>query len=419
MLVDGLEDRDAALAHAIYDGAMRRWLTLEWVLGRFLEKPLSTMEPMVQGILLGGATQLMLMDRVPVHAAVDESVELAKGLVRAGAGGLVNAVLRKVAETVGERVPGGDPTGEVPRDRLPLSDGSWLMLAGQTLPEDELARLGIGTSHPAWLIKRWATRRPRAEVRARAMHSLVSAPTVLNTAYATLPLPEALTPHEQPGCHVFTGSRADLSRLLQDRRDLWVQDAASCRAVEGARETCEVGRGLIVDACAGQGTKTRHLAAAFPEASIIATDTDDRRLARLKQEFEGHERVSIVPPEDLVLRLNGRADLVLLDVPCTNTGVLARRVEAKYRCDDEQLKRLTGVQKQIIADTIPLLRSRPRGRILYSTCSLEPEENQAHIDWAARWHSLKVLKTEMRTPRGDPGGSPTAYSDGAYWGALG
>jgi 16S rRNA (cytosine967-C5)-methyltransferase len=119
------------------------------------------------------------------------------------------------------------------------------------------------------------------------------------------------------------------------------------------------------------------------------------------------------------MRFHGKADLILLDVPCTNTGVLARRIEAKYRCDDDQLNRLVGIQKQIIADSIALLRSRPRGRILYSTCSLEPEENQAQVDWAARWHTFKVLAFESHAPAGIPGGHASAYSDGSFWALLG
>lgn len=421
MSTAGLDDRDAALAHAIYDSSMRRWITLEWVLDRFNENALRTMEPALQGVLIGGAAQLFLMDRIPVHSAIDESVEFAKTTIRPGAGGLVNAVLRKVAGIVGDREFAEPPPADAPspRNLLPLSDGRWLVLKDVLLPEEELPRMGVATSHPAWLIKRWATRRPRAEIRDLAMHSLVAAPTTLNTRYAALPLPANLTPHEQSGCHTYVGPHHELAGLLNERTDLWVQDAASCRAVEGAKETCPFRQGVIVDMCAGQGTKTRHLAAAYPEATIYATDTDERRLNRLAEQFYGHERVKIIHPGDLLLTLNGRADLVLLDVPCTNTGVLARRVEARYRCDDEQLKRLTDIQKQIIADSITLLKSKPRGRILYSTCSLEPEENQAQADWTARWHNLKVLRFEQRFPKGQPGGNAAAYSDGAFWAALG
>jgi 16S rRNA (cytosine967-C5)-methyltransferase len=418
MLVDGLDDRDAALAHAIYDAGMRRWLTLEWLLDRFLEVPLSRMEPSLQGVLVSGAAQLVLFDRIPVHSAIDETVDLARKLVREGASGLCNAVLRKVAEAVGDRTTTGG-TVEVTSDRLPLSDGGSVALKDVKLPEDRLSRLGIATSHPAWLLKRWAMRRPFEQVQKLALHSLVNAPTIVNVAYATEKLPGLLSAHGVKGSRVFTGLRSELSTLLESRRDLWVQDSASSRPIAGAGKHLDIRSGLIIDMCAGQGTKTRQLAAAFPGALIVATDTDDRRLMRLAETFAGDARVEVVRPQDVLMRFHGRADLVLLDVPCTNTGVLARRVEAKYRCDDEQLKRLVDIQKQVIADSMALIRSKPRGRILYSTCSLEPEENQSQADWASRWHSLKVIAFESHTPTGLPGEDAAGYADGAFWSLLG
>jgi 16S rRNA (cytosine967-C5)-methyltransferase len=417
MLTDGLDDRDAALAHAIYDAGMRRWLTIEWLLDRFLEQPLARTEPALQGVLVSGAAQLLFFDRIPVHAAIDETVDLARILVRPGAAGLCNAVLRRLAETVGER----SPESASAANRLPLSDGGSISLKGLELPTDRLSRLGIATSHPAWLLKRWSSRRANDQLQALALHSLISAPTIINTAYATDPLPPSLQPHSIRGSHIFTGTRTDLSSLLNARQDLWVQDPASSRPIAAAAANhLESTISLIIDMCAGQGTKTRQLAAAFPKARIIATDVDDRRLARLEEAFAGHDRVIVSKPGDLLLNHHGRADLILLDVPCTNTGVLARRVEAKYRCDDDQLKRLTDTQKQIIADSIPLLRSGPRrGRILYATCSLEPEENQAQADWTSRWHNFKVLAHESHAPAATPGNPASTYSDGSFWALLG
>lgn len=417
MVTEGLSPRDAALAHAIYDEGMRRWITLEWLLDQFLEKPLRMLEPALQGVLISGAVQLVLMDRVPDHAATDESVELAKAMVRPGAAAITNAVLRRIAETAGERTD--ETTEPVPRDRLPLSDGGWVRLNGRELPEPPLPRLGVSTSHPSWLLKRWSGKMSRDDMTALGMHGLIHAPTVLNTAHAKGALPDGLVKHAQRGCHLFTGSHAELSAMLSSRDDLWVQDPASCRAVAGARERIDRDPAIIVDACAGQGTKTRHLLHAFPKSRIVATDTDDRRLATLSAEFAGNERVEVLPPRELLFKVHGLAELVLLDVPCTNTGVLSRRVEARYRCDDEQLKRLTDIQKQIIADTIPLLRMRPRGLVLYSTCSLEPEENQQQVDWASRWHALRVNHHESTRPQGRPGGDPREYSDGAFWALVG
>jgi 16S rRNA (cytosine967-C5)-methyltransferase len=112
----------------------------------------------------------------------------------------------------------------------------------------------------------------------------------------------------------------------------------------------------------------------------------------------------------------GTADLVLLDVPCSNTGVLPRRPEARYRFSADSLASVAGVQRQIIADSIPLLIDTPgrRGAILYSTCSLEPEENAAQPVWARRWHRFEAAKGSFTEPAGAPGGPATGYRDGAY-----
>lgn len=419
MPVDHLDPRDAALAHAIYDAAMRRWITLEWLLNHFLDSPLTSMEPSLQGVLLSGAAQLAFFDRVPVHSAIDETVELSKSLVRPGAAGITNAVLRRVADSLGDRT--ADPTeGDHPTDRLPLSDGGAVMLQGLSLPDEWRARLGIATSTPAWLLRRWAMRRPRNALRTLAMHGLIAAPTILNTRHAASPVPDTLSAHARNGSHCFHGSREQLAALLSSRTDIWVQDPSSQRPIVEAAARLDQPPSLILDLCAGQGTKTRQLAATFPKARIVASDTDDRRLRTLTDTFAGSEQVEVIAPSQVLLKYHGKADLILLDVPCTNTGVLSRRVEAKYRCDDAQLKRLTDLQRQIIADSIPLLRSRPsRGRILYSTCSLEPEENQAQADWASRWHPFRIAGFDGVDPTGTPGGPACDYTDGSFWALLG
>ncbi len=409
---DHLDARDAALAHAIADAVVRRWLTLSHLLDLVLKQPMRTLQPSLQGVLLSGAAQVLLLDRIPVHAAIDESVELAKAELGRGAGGLANAVLRKVAAM---RVPtreSGPWTGE--RDRIPDSSGGCVRLADIMLPEDDLERVSVATSHSRWLLERWRREHP-AEWRSLALHSLVPPPTVLNTRHVSAPLPGTLVQHEKPGSHVFVGPYSELRTLLRDRDDLWVQDASSSLAVEavaGLRPS------LVIDACAGQGTKTRHLAAVFPGAEVIATDIDEGRFRVLREVYADHPRVRVVPRESL-LEFAGRADLVLLDVPCGNSGVLARRPEAKYRASNSQLKRLTGIQRQIIADSIPLLRQSPRGKVLYSTCSIEPEENGEMIAWAAKWHRFTVEHQQLTLPGGLPGEDAVGYRDGAFSAVLG
>lgn len=410
----GLAPRDAAFAHAIADACVRRWLTLRFLLERCLSRPWWKVEPKVQASLLVGAAQLLLFDRVPTHAAIDETVEWAKRNVRPGAGGMVNAVLRtltraRASDGSGERVMRDRAT--LARDELPLSDGRALVLAEPMLPDDPMTRLAVATSLPEWHVRRWAKRHGYDRCRYQALHTLVPPPTVLNVAHTASPLPAGapIAPHDSPGHVVWTGSRDALVGLLRSRSDVWVQDAGSalCVAVAGDDRPS-----LIVDACAGQGTKTRQLAALFPNARIVATDVDDSRRATLAATFAGHPGVEVVEPARLRERCDGRTDLVLLDVPCSNSGVLARRAEARYRLGERQLERLGGTQRQIIADSIPLLA--PHGRILYSTCSMEPEENEGQVEWAGRWHRFAPTRSGQAEPTGLPGDSPRAYRDASF-----
>jgi 16S rRNA (cytosine967-C5)-methyltransferase len=409
---------DCAFACAIVDAAVRNWLALRFLLARCTTQGFDDLEPRLRGVLLAGAAQIILLDRVPVHAAINHAAEWAKRVVRPGAAGLANAVLRKVAAF---RAPDESRKRERfmgERDELPAPDGSALVLAEACLPENELDRLSIATGHPRALLDHWLAQRPIHEVKRLAMHGVADPPIILNTAYATSPLPSgaALAPHEAPGHHIFARGAADLGVLLRDRRDVWVQDPASALPVQSIGN---LRPNVILDLCAGQGTKTRQLAATFPNAEIVATDVDERRFEALVETFRGSEQVSVLPPRAIREQFHAKADLILLDVPCSNTGVLARRPEARYRFGAETLKSLVSVQKQIIADSILLLREAPRGKILYSTCSLETEENREQAAWADRWHRLGISREHAHLPRGGPGEPATNYTDGSYSVLLG
>lgn len=405
----GLDDRDAALAHAIYDAVMRRWLSLEWVLGACVDRPLNEVERGVRAVLLAGAAQILLLDRVPDHAAVSESVALAKRLVRPGAGGFVNAVLRRVAGMAAGR---RESWTEQP-DELPLADGGARVLRGPSLSQDRMERLAIATGHPQFLVGRWTQMFGADAARDLAWHSLAAAPVIVNASHTSGAPPEGLQAHQAPGFLLFRGDRVSLAALLAARADLWVQDPGSAEATAGlAAALPNLRPRLIVDFCAGQGTKTRQLAAIYPEARIIAGDTDGRRLETLREIFRDQARVTIAPPDRIDSLARGAADLILLDVPCSNTGVLARRAEAKYRVGEAALRQLAGLQRRIVEQARTLVA--PGGLILYSTCSLEPEENQDQAAWMSGALGWRELHRHVRRPMGRPGGDPAAYTDGSF-----
>lgn len=412
---EGMQPRDAALAHFIYDTVIRRWLTLSFLVSMELDKEWKEIHPRIQSAMLAGAAQLVFFDKVPAHAAVHESVEWVKLQLGPRAGGLTNAMLRRVAELISPE----EGIGFAPRtswtdkqDELPLADGGAVALTKHALPSDPMERLAVATSCPIDLLRTWSKSMSMRDVKKLALHGLTSPPTILNTTHATAPLPAEVIPHTAPGHHVYTGTHEALGQLLDARKDIWVQDPASAL---GVLSVADLAPSVIIDACAGMGTKTRQLAATFPNAQIVATDIDLPRLNELERVFAGHSQVKVVPYKKMRDQWAGKADLVVLDVPCSNTGVLARRVEARYRHDRERCDSLANTQRQIIADSIPLLApGRGKARILYSTCSLDPRENEEQAKWVERWHSLNTQREHRRMPEGGPGEPPERYSDGSY-----
>lgn len=415
----GMEgDRDRAFAHALYHAAVSRWLTLKHLISLYLQRPIEKLDPRVHAAILAGAAQIVFMDRVPAHAAINHAVEWTKAMSHAGSAGLVNAVLRRLAALV---CPEEQPrrTREAwtdQRDEIPLGGdtAAALVLAGDVLPEEPLDRLAVATSHPRAIIDHWLRSMSLRDVRALCLHSLADPPVTLNVMHArTPPSSSQLTPHDQPGAMVFSGTRAELSRVLDAHPDVWVQDSSSAGAVASVAGLSSEPR-VVLDLCAGQGTKTRQLAAVFPNAQIIASDKDPGRQRTLAAHFHGSSQVRVLEFGKVIPDWLERAELILLDVPCSNTGVLARRPEARYRFTPKVLEKLASVQRQIVADAIPFLSQRPKGRILYSTCSLEDPENAGIVGWAKTWHGFDISHERRVRPAGLPGASPGGYHDGAY-----
>ena len=410
----GLSPRQNIFANAIVEFATRRWLTLRWLIEQRLDKPFTQLQPEMCGVLLSGAAQIVFLDSVPAYAAIDESVEWAKQTMRPGAGRLANAVLRRIAELVGEGTARA-PRWSLARNEIPLSDGAAIVLNSDEMPSDERMRFGIATSCPSALYESMCRNFSEEEARGIALHNMAPAPTVLNIEHSlSSALIQDLVPHEREGFAVYRGNHRDLTNLLSTCNDVWAQDAASAEAVKLAARRCP-SPGLILDLCAGLGTKTRQLAAVFPDAKIIATDTNSSRRDTLRSVFQWHERVEVVDPYE-THRWLGKADLILLDVPCSNTGVLARRVEARYRATDQTIAALVSVQRQIIINAIPMLA--PGGMLVYSTCSIDPRENREQAVWAATQQQLRIDHEQFTMPGGGPGQPLTRYSDGSYTATL-
>ncbi len=379
----GLPPRDGALAVAIHRLTLQRWLTLAHLADAFLKKPLRRLEPAMQGVLLTGAAQLVFMDRLPTHAVVDESVSLARRLVRPKAAGMANAVLRRIAALVDAAVP--DLPWTPARDRLPLGAGS-VVLTEPCLPDpaDRVAYWSVVTSCPTRLVQAWFDAFGFEEAAGLLRHGLETPPTIVVD--------------EHGAAAAWTDTHAALTQYLDADPRRRVQDPASAVPVDA---TAGLDVRSAYDPCAGRGTKTRQLAALHPAADVWADDPDDGRAADLAALPAIMPKVRLGPPP-------GPVDLLLLDVPCSNTGVLARRPEARYRYRQSVVRDLVALQQQI-ADH-HLRHARPGGHVLYATCSIEPAENQGQARWLAQQCGGRIIHEALALPAG----RDDAYHDGGY-----
>lgn len=430
-----LDARDSALADAIEQCTLRHWLAIECVVRAHVQRPWLTVQAPLRAALMTGAAQLLFFDRLPAHAVVDETVGWVKAELHRGAAGMVNAVLRAVAALRSGAQDAPDPARAAEpstiarwsgrRDALPADDGRVIMLGREILPADPAERLSVQTSHARALIAHWRQTLGADRALAVAAHGLCRPPTVIalggGAAEAVadeLAAGEHLAPHRESGFAIWTGPYHELERWLAAHPRARVQDPASAAAVDALAAYC-ASRGerprTILDACAGRGTKTLQLALAFPDSQVIATDPDAQRMRALRARCAPFANVRVVDTEDLG-PLAGTIDIALLDVPCTNTGTLARRLEARYRWSDEELRALRRMQREIAEHHAALLDRSVAGRaaILWSTCSVDPAENREQASWIAQMSRGSIEMESMRWPSGAPGSDPAEYSDGSY-----
>ena len=396
-----LDARDRSLARAIESTVLSRWRILTHLLEACSKRSWGKIEPELRGALLSGAAQILFMDGIPDHAAVDETVRWSKQTVRKGAGGFVNGILRALIRLRGELLPVGHEDARswwLHRDLIPLESGTAWKLTKGVLPEDPATRLAVQASLGDELVLSWIGSAGWDTTVQRASHCLLRPPI-------TIARPDG---GFEPWSEGIEGLRARLAQEPGSR----VQDRTSAQAVEATRG---LNPRCIVDFCAGRGTKTRQLALVHPEAKILAGDTNDERREDLYKAFEGHDRVEVVEPRRYGSVL-GAVDLLVLDVPCSNSGVLPRRPQARYRYNRERLRSLRTLQKQIVEESVPLLG--PGAHVLYSTCSLEPAENEEQADWIARRFDARITEQRSTEPRGFPGRDDQPYSDGGFHALL-
>ncbi|MGE5607503.1 MAG: 16S rRNA (cytosine(967)-C(5))-methyltransferase RsmB [Bacteroidota bacterium] len=382
------DQREKDFCSELVYGVARHLLKIDFILGRLLSRPLDSLKTPVKNILRIAIYQLLRLPEIPEHAVVNTAVVETKNTKYSGLAGLVNGVLRNY---------------------LRKSD----KIALPSRENNPVQFLSLEYSHPNWLVERWLAR-----------FSLETTELILKANNENPPLTVRINQHLTDG-EIFKNeltaqgirwlpghfleeaiilrdlpcALAELSQFQEGK--IFVQDESSMLV---ARLLAPRSGETIIDLCAAPGGKSTHLAElADDRCHIISVDDHPHKIelirenaARLKLEsietvlgdarkvFAGDER---------------QVDAVLVDAPCSGTGVLRRRVDARYRRKPEDIKDLAALQREILEQAARLVR--PGGRLVYSTCTLEPEENQEQIRYFIKNHAEFRIEPYARfLPRG-------------------
>jgi 16S rRNA (cytosine967-C5)-methyltransferase len=409
---------DRGLARELTLGVVRHRATLLAVMRAYLAHPDRHLPaPVPQAIQLA-IYQLLFMDRIPTHAAVDEAVRQVRKRARGRFTGMVNGLLRTLLRERTEPEPIGQPA----RNVVPVGPDQAVRLERDVLPEpatEPAEYLAAAWSLPTALARRWQKRLGK-RARAVAAASLARPPVICRANRLRTDIPQLIDalaadhltarPHAN-GLSVVLDSAAGLTAAAAFRTGLCQpQDPTATAVVLAARP--RAGQ-TVLDLCAAPGTKTTHLAECMNNAGRIdAVDVNDDKL-QLVRDNGDRLGIDIVRTHragnaaDLAVE---QYDLALADVPCSNTGVLARRPEAKWRFDPDRLGDLTRDQLLLAETAARMLR--PGGLLVYSTCSIEPEENRAVVDrLRKRMPHLRCVMDRLTLPET---ADPLHWHDGGY-----
>jgi 16S rRNA (cytosine967-C5)-methyltransferase len=365
---------DRALTTELVMGVLRWRSRLDELITTASSRPLNKLDTEVLAALRLAAYQLQFLSRIPARAAINESVELVKRAAKRSATPFANAVLRRIADAKIQ------PSPE--------------MIVG-----DPVQFLTLTFAHPEWLVKRWVAAFEAEGALTICQHDQ----RIPNTAIR-LDSPEI--EHElaaegvelAPGvllaaARIVTGGDVTRTRAFREGR-VFIQDEASQLVA------ALVGTGSrLLDCCAAPGGKTAALAARNPSAEIIAVELHAHRASLLRKRVRA-TNVQVINADALALPLQGGFDRVLADVPCSGTGTLARNPEIKWRLTPEDLGNLHGRQVAILRAALQQLV--PGGRAVYSTCSLEREENEDVVGEALRGnpsYRLRNCREELQRLR--------------------
>lgn len=430
--------KDRALAHELVTGTTKRRATLDWLIRQYSSRSIRTIKAQLLELIRLGVYQLIYLQRVPDFAAVDQTVQLAKLRISPAAAGFANAVLRNVQRGIVKK-----PTlleAATIKATIPIS-GKMGVLMDQDLfadpQQDPLKYLTCAYSYPKSLIRRWLDLWPYDQV-LHLVQAGNSRPTLVLRPNALKFSIQGAKKSSQPAQQLLNllAGQSVQARLSHDGRSVVIQSGMPLTKTRAFRKglfqpqdtTAQLpvrklgikDDQVILDMCTGLGTKATQMAELLGNrARIYACDSDPIKLAGLEKNCRRLGITSIRPINTRALQQLAAEgmlfDRIMLDVPCSNTGTLARREQARWRIKAESFELMAHRQRQLLQQAWQMLK-KPHGRLVYSTCSIDPQENQQVL--------AKCIPAEMRIvdqhttmPSADDATEQLIH-DGGYWALL-
>ena len=376
-----LKNSDRALTHELVLGVLRWQAWLDKTVEHFSKRRIESLDLPVRIALRMGLYQLRFLSRIPASAAVNESVNLVRGAKLSSAWGFVNAVLRRAI-----READYDPGTEA---------------------QDPVEKLAIETSHPDWLIDRWMRSFGPTEAESLARANNEIPPTSFRVVHTRANADQIMQQLTAAGAsvepstiakHAFRVSGATAAlRGLSANGQIYLQDEAS-QLVAQMLDARPGDR--VLDLCAAPGGKTTLIAdRADDNALVIAADRSATRMTTITTTAALHQLHSInavlLDARDTLPFVPRSFDRILVDAPCSGTGTLRRNPEIRWRLANEDIANFAAAQKQFLRNAAIVLR--PDGRLVYSTCSVEREENEEVIDNFISTHPDFSVEKTIRT----------------------
>lgn len=359
--LDGLEGRDRNQANEYVQGILRRRTYLDFLIKEYSSVPLEDLEPFFKNVLRLGMYDLLFMDGTPDHAAINEPVEIAKNKISSRSGDMANAILRRLQREM------------------------------TTLPKpamkDRTELVATTFSHPQWLVSRYVTRFGEREAfqlmqanNRRPEFFLRVNPLRTKAENFKLRLEKSGIDFEEsdwlPGYYKVSSVAEVRNKGWFEKGLCQVQDIAAGFAPTILDPQPDE---LVYDLCAAPGTKTIVLAGMMENTgTVLSVDISANRISKIAENAEkyGAENVKI-QRADIIEERFKLADAVLLDVPCSGTGVLSKRADLRWKRTPEELAEIVKQQAELLDAAANMVKKG--GRLVYSTCSIEPEENMEQI----------------------------------------